>query len=50
MEVPGRAGRATASVVPCHICTAVNLARQPRVFAGGEVVEGWDLVASGANR
>lgn len=46
---PLRRGERVA-VVPNHVCTAVNLARQLHVVAGGEVVERWEVAAAGANR
>lgn len=38
------------ALVPNHVCTAVNLARQLHVVAGGEVVERWEVAAAGINR
>jgi D-serine deaminase-like pyridoxal phosphate-dependent protein len=38
------------AIVPNHVCTAVNLARQLHVVSAGEVVERWDVAAAGANR
>jgi D-serine deaminase-like pyridoxal phosphate-dependent protein len=38
------------AVVPNHVCTAVNLARELHVVAGGEVVDRWAVAAAGANR
>lgn len=38
------------AVVPNHVCTAVNLARELHVVAGGEVVERFEIAAAGANR
>ncbi len=46
---PLRLGERVA-VVPNHVCTAVNLARQLHAVAGGEVVERWEVAAAGANR
>lgn len=38
------------TVVPNHVGTAVNLARELHVVEGGEVVECWEIAAAGRNR
>ncbi|MDT4985206.1 MAG: hypothetical protein QOF95_2696 [Pseudonocardiales bacterium] len=40
---------ATVRVMPNHVCTAVNLADELVVVAGGAVVDRWPVLARGAN-
>ncbi len=47
--VPLRLGE-RVSVVPNHVCTAVNLARELHLVEGGELVGRWEVAAAGANR
>jgi D-serine deaminase-like pyridoxal phosphate-dependent protein len=40
---------ATVRVMPNHVCTAVNLADELVVLAGGAVIDRWPVLARGAN-
>jgi D-serine deaminase-like pyridoxal phosphate-dependent protein len=47
-EIPALGSR--VRVAPNHVCTAVNLADELIVIAGGQVVDRWPVAARGMNR